>query len=224
VAFDNLSGNFQIRIAYEWTEDYVIKYLWSAAGYMLISIPVLFTRRHSRGVQTSGADGKKDDAVASRTENYISSRRLLLSLADAGGRLMYAQKDLLELAGLTTRLYTLLSTLHNLPPLPTPSEQVDPRVALDHVDVAVPGDAGDAPLVRELTFALGPGDHLMITGSNGVGKTAVARVLAGLWAPDNRGARFGGVSRPLRGEVFVVPQRAYMVAGSLLDQCAVLFL
>ena len=30
---------------------------------------------------------------------YISNRRLLLSLADAGGRLMYAYKELLELAG-----------------------------------------------------------------------------------------------------------------------------
>lgn len=54
----------------------------------------------------------------------------------------------------------------------------------------------------------------MITGSNGVGKTAVARVLSGLWAPGNEGK----VHRPGRGDVFVVPQRAYMVTGSLLDQ------
>lgn len=50
---------------------------------------------------------------------------------------------------------------------------------------------------------------------NGVGKTAIARVLAGLWAPES-----GTVSRPERGYngVFVVPQRAYMVTGSLKDQ------
>ena len=50
---------------------------------------------------------------------------------------------------------------------------------------------------------------------NGVGKTAIARVLAGLWAPES-----GYVSRPERGYsgVFVVPQRAYMVVGSLKDQ------
>lgn len=73
---------------------------------------------------------------------YISNRRLLLSLADAGGRLMYAYKDLLELAGLTTRIYTLVSTLHQLPPLQTPEIDVveDPEaIQLKNVDVRVPG-------------------------------------------------------------------------------------
>jgi hypothetical protein len=50
-----------------------------------------------------------------------------------------------------------------------------------------------------------------------VGKTAIARVLAGLWAVED-----GKIIRPERGfnGVFVVPQRAYMVTGSLLDQSA----
>lgn len=170
-----------------------------------------------------------------KNPDYISSRRLLLSLADAGGRLMYAYKDVLELAGLTTRLYTLLSTLHHLPPLPTShpdSNATEPTITLSHVDVTIPTSSTTAlttdddseqelapempPLVRDLNLTLGSGNHLMITGSNGVGKTAVARVLAGLWAP---GGGKGEVMRPQRGEVFVVPQRAYMVAGSLLDQC-----
>lgn len=60
----------QLRIAYEWTEDFVIKYLWSAMGYCLISIPILFKRRRDVGVQapppsTNGVD----DAVADRTES-----------------------------------------------------------------------------------------------------------------------------------------------------------
>jgi len=61
----------QIRIAYEWTEDYVIKYLWSAAGYFLISIPVLFTRQHSIGVHagTRAAVTEANNAVANRTES-----------------------------------------------------------------------------------------------------------------------------------------------------------
>jgi ATP-binding cassette subfamily D (ALD) long-chain fatty acid import protein len=148
---------------------------------------------------------------------------------------MYAYKDMLELAGLTTRLYILLSTLHNLPPLPSGTSGPEGVFELNHVDVGLPptkqhadapggsGEAGDRehlPLVRELSLLLKEGEHLMITGSNGVGKTAVARVLAGLWAPQGPLAE---VRRPNsspsgRKNVYVVPQRAYMVTGTLLDQ------
>jgi ATP-binding cassette, subfamily D (ALD), peroxisomal long-chain fatty acid import protein len=135
---------------------------------------------------------------------------------------MYAYKDVLELAGLTTRIYSLLSALHNLPSLPTasPVDSVNPRISLDNVDLSIPASgARDAPLVKALSLSLCEGEHLMITCSNGVGKTAVARVLAGLWAPGNEGE--GKIQRLGRGEVFVVPvvpQRAYMVTGSLLEQ------
>jgi len=232
----------QIRIAYEWTEDYVIKYLWSAAGYGLIAIPILFTRtKRSLGLELSAADkareqSGKDDAVAGRTETYISNRRLLLSLADAGGRLMYAYKDLLELAGLTTRVYTLVSTLHQLPPLTTPAIAVAPSdaesIVVENVDVRVPSATEQdgieqMDLVSNLSLTIRPGEHLMITGSNGVGKSAVARVLAGLWPAFGENA---GIHRPEasavnddpkdprpRQTLFVVPQRSYMVTGSLLE-------
>lgn len=68
--------------------------------------------------------------------------------------------------------------------------------------------------MQDLSFIVQPNQHLMITGSNGVGKTAIARVLSGLWAPSN--PAFASVHAP--GSVLVVPQRAYMVSGSLLDQ------
>ncbi|KAG1853612.1 ABC transporter transmembrane region 2-domain-containing protein [Suillus tomentosus] len=290
----HVNSIYKIRIAYEWTEDFVIKYLWSAAGYGLIAVPLLITRKRSRDagvVDGKGKSGegkwgrnKKSDAdgiVAARTETYISNRRLLLSLADAGGRLMYAYKDLQEVAGLTGRLYTLLSTLHNLPPLPLALPGDGDTFALKDVDICIPEDPLISPnspspspshsfattsklqahaepippapslevtssetlsgpnttLVRALTLTLRPGMHLMITGSNGVGKTAVARVLTGLWAPGSRSMLRGSmctdgtVARPVddaltrptndadgRPGVFVIPQRPYHPTGTLLSQ------
>lgn len=226
----HVNSIYKIRIAYEWTEDYVIKYMWSAAGYLLISIPVLLGRKtRSVGIQTGPALPPKnpglltletgevvENAVARRTEDYIANRRLLLSLADAGGRLMYAYKDLLELAGLTHRIYSLLSTLHNLPPMPDfkhPQLDEPPRLVMDDVKIRPPNT--NEVLVSPLQLKIEKGEHIMITGPNGVGKTAIARVLAGLWKADG-----GEIERPERGEkgVFVVPQRAYMVVGTLRDQ------
>ena len=74
-------------------------------------------------------------------------------------------------------------------------------------------EAGES--TRAEGWRMAPGEHLMVTGSNGVGKTAIAHVIAGLWPGVG-----GRMERPERsaGGVFVVPQRAYMVVGSLLDQ------
>jgi len=51
---------------------------------------------------------------------------------------MYAYKDLLELAGLTTRLYTLISTLHNIPRTPEAQMSGDGSFEIRNVDIAVP--------------------------------------------------------------------------------------
>lgn len=180
---------------------------------------------------------------------------------------MYAYKDLLELAGLTTRLYTLLSTLLNMPlgHAAILIEQGD-AVSLNGVDVRIPRfskskdvsdskvdladtsgkslglntDLEEPPLVKDLSLTIRRGEHLMITGSNGVGKTAVARILAGLWDPTASG---GGDSTSMiqmprdeteadvllrqslgdrhsrtRPTLYIVPQRSYMPTGSLLEQ------
>lgn len=41
----HVNSIFKIRIAYAMVEDLVIKYAWSAVGYMLVSIPVFFPKQ-----------------------------------------------------------------------------------------------------------------------------------------------------------------------------------
>ena len=72
----HVNSIYKTRLAYEWTEDYVIKYLWSAAGYALIAVPILFTRvKRSLGVEGSvdiaRAKAVVDDAIAGRTESMV---------------------------------------------------------------------------------------------------------------------------------------------------------
>ncbi|BGP43027.1 ATP-binding cassette long-chain fatty acid transporter pxa1 [Rhodotorula kratochvilovae] len=245
----HVNSIYKIRILYGMTEDMVVKYLWSAAGYCLISIPVFFPKARKLAQAAAGTGGAAKGgepgdglSISQRTENYISNRRLLLSLADAGGRLMLSWKDLSELAGSTSRVYTLLSTLHDLSSntyasLPRPADlapdkpfydlgslngrlvddaKEDEGVSFDKVPIVAPAPGvahGGEELIKELTVRVKPGEHLLITGGNGSGKTAIARVLAGLWPVFD-----GVVSRPDDSRVMFLPQRPYLSSGSLRDQ------
>jgi ATP-binding cassette, subfamily D (ALD), peroxisomal long-chain fatty acid import protein len=145
---------------------------------------------------------------------------------------MYAYKDILELAGVTTRIYGLLSTLHSIPPV-NPYKITEDLVSLSATDIIVNERREVDPetgfqreedvLVKDLSFELKAGEHLMITGANGVGKSAIARVLKGLW--DGRGGTMKrpvdcptGVDNGMQQGIFFVPQRPYHVTGTLLDQ------
>jgi putative ATP-binding cassette transporter len=55
--------------------------------------------------------------------------------------------------------------------------------------------------------------RLLVVGPSGCGKTSFLRLVSGLWAP-----AAGHVERPGEGELLFIPQKPYMLLGSLREQ------
>lgn len=232
-----MEGIYSLRIRYNMLEDVILKYAWSAFGYLISSLPVFLPAWGGIGGAMESADvppamGRE----RSRMKEFITNKRLMLSLADAGGRMMYSIKDISELAGYTSRVYTLVSTLHRVhanayyPPRGSNADLYSladvegtvhngfDGVRLEQVPIVAPSlyPRGGDELIESLSFIVHSGEHLLISGPNGVGKSAIPRIIAGLW-PVYRGL----VSRPkgysVDGIMFV-PQRPYLSVGTLRDQ------
>ncbi|KAH8756794.1 ATP-binding cassette sub-family D protein-like protein member 1 [Hyaloscypha sp. PMI_1271] len=200
-------------------EDFIIKYVWGALGLILCSVPVFFK-----------IPGAVAQTMGDRTESFVTNRRLLLSSSDAFGRVMFSYKEVTELAGYTSRVATLLEVMDDikaghfektLVSDESSAEQLElmkgrgtviesEDIEFINVPIITPGGS---VLVKALSFSMKRGDHVLVVGPNGCGKSSLFRILGGLWPV------YGGtVRKPSLSQVFYVPQQPYLSSGSLRQQ------
>lgn len=84
-------------------------------------------------------------------------------------------------------------------------------LAVDNLTLRTPNR--ERTLLRKLSLSISPGHDLLIVGPSGCGKSSLLRAIAGLWH-----AGSGRIIGPDAQEMLFLPQRPYMVQGSLRQQ------
>ena len=84
-------------------------------------------------------------------------------------------------------------------------------IVLDRVSIRTPGD--EMQLAKALSLTVAPGDHTIIVGQTGVGKSSLLRAMAGLWSRGD-----GKLTMPPASKCLFLPQKPYMILGTLRDQ------
>src|SRR5208282_5960690 len=85
------------------------------------------------------------------------------------------------------------------------------RISLENVTLMTPDRKRE--LQRYLSIEVAHGDTLLITGPSGAGKTSLMRAAAGIWSFGS-----GRILRPPPEQIMFMPQRPYLILGSLRQQ------
>lgn len=177
-----MEGIYMLKIKYNILEDFILKYSWSAYGYLLSSLPVFLPQWGGLGGAAELAVSQDGSRERGRMKEFITNKRLMLSLADAGGRMMYSIKDLSELAGYTSRVYSLISTLHrvhanayyargrsnelySLSDVQGTMQKGFDGVRLENVPVVAPAlyPQGGEELIESLSLVVRRGEHMLVS-------------------------------------------------------------
>jgi putative ATP-binding cassette transporter len=87
----------------------------------------------------------------------------------------------------------------------------DGSILVSHVDLVPP--RSNRLLIHDLSLEVDNHQRLLVVGPSGCGKTSFLRMVSGLWPP-----AAGRVERPAEGQLLFIPQKPYMLLGSLREQ------
>ncbi|MEM1168190.1 MAG: ABC transporter ATP-binding protein/permease [Cyanobacteria bacterium P01_H01_bin.35] len=122
---------------------------------------------------------------------------------------------LTEFAAGINRLSTFSDIIESSTEVPEGESTIDTvaksGLALEHLTLKTPNYK--RTLVKDISVEIPSGNGLLIMGASGSGKSSILRAIAGLW---NSGT--GAIYRPKLNEILFLPQKPYMVLGSLRKQ------
>lgn len=84
-------------------------------------------------------------------------------------------------------------------------------ILIQNADLYPPGSK--EAIITNLSISINKADRLLVVGPSGCGKTSLLRMICGLWKPGN-----GTIQRPETGDLLFIPQKPYMLLGSLREQ------
>lgn len=227
---------FRKKLWYVMLEQFFMKYVWGLTGMVMVAWPILTASdadsKASVSERTETYTTSKNLLInsADAVERIMTSFKEINELAGYTARVSdmitvfeEVQAGRYEITGVTSepgdRAQAAKATTESeagvmtTPPFEAGSGEVvesEGTIVLEGVPIVAPNkDLVASPL----TFKVVPGDHLLIAGPNGCGKSSLFRILSGLWPI------YGGqLTRPSPSKMFYIPQRPYMSLGSLLDQ------
>jgi len=133
----------------------------------------------------------------------------------------------LGVGSLGVQLGVVLHRISEASQVPVPASPSRPRSPQGHQlevrDLTFAYGPDAVPVVRGLELTLAPGEHLAIAGPSGIGKSTLANLLTGLLTPGSGAVCLGGVPLPevdpalLRARMALIPQEAYVFAGTLWE-------
>ena len=133
------------------------------------------------------------------------------------GSLFYVVNQIEELAQFTAGISRLEGFQSKVEQVSQQAPQQDSvhsganAIVVRHADLTPPGSS--TPILRDLSLSVSEADRLLVVGPSGCGKTSLLRMISGLWSPSR-----GAVERPETGELLFIPQKPYMLLGSLREQ------
>jgi ABC-type uncharacterized transport system fused permease/ATPase subunit len=237
---EQLNSIYLSKLWYIVVEQFLMKYVWSAAGLSMISLPLLIADMN---------DLNADSQISLRTEQFTTARNLLNSAADAVERILTSYKEvvlhyscpkeysknqffkIIELTGYTKRVYEMFRVFKTLENTNKPTNEQTKQqdgcdteclsgeiiedsanfeIVINSINVITPN--GDV-IVPNLSLSIRQGMNLLITGPNGCGKSSLFRIVCGLWPLHS-----GSIRRPSLKDLLYIPQKPYLPIGTLRDQ------